>query len=69
MVAMEKGGAGKQAPLRPDPQDSAAQKKILMNQLPPDVIELGVPFTDPIADGPTIQTANTVSMQHMPKAW
>jgi tryptophan synthase len=26
-----------------------------------DIIELGVPFTDPIADGPTIQTANTVS--------
>ena len=25
-----------------------------------DIIELGVPFTDPIADGPTIQTANTV---------
>lgn len=27
-----------------------------------DIIELGVPFTDPIADGPTIQTANTVSV-------
>ncbi|CAI6097158.1 unnamed protein product [Clonostachys chloroleuca] len=29
-----------------------------------DVLELGVPFTDPIADGPTIQTANTVALQH-----
>lgn len=28
-----------------------------------DIIELGVPFTDPIADGPTIQTANTVRCQ------
>ncbi|OTB04822.1 hypothetical protein M426DRAFT_320406 [Hypoxylon sp. CI-4A] len=27
-----------------------------------DVLELGVPFTDPIADGPTIQTANTVAL-------
>lgn len=26
------------------------------------MIELGVPFTDPIADGPTIQTANTVAL-------
>lgn len=29
-----------------------------------DVIELGIPFTDPIADGPTIQTSNTVALQH-----
>ncbi|CAI6040685.1 hypothetical protein V2G26_014755 [Clonostachys chloroleuca] len=27
-----------------------------------DVIELGVPFTDPIADGPTIQRANTEAL-------
>jgi tryptophan synthase len=27
-----------------------------------DIIELGVPFTDPIADGPTIQTANTKAL-------
>ncbi|KAK1772831.1 tryptophan synthase [Phialemonium atrogriseum] len=29
-----------------------------------DIIELGVPFTDPIADGPTIQTANTVALNN-----
>ncbi|KAI2625402.1 tryptophan synthetase [Hypomontagnella submonticulosa] len=29
-----------------------------------DVIELGVPFTDPIADGPTIQTSNTVALEN-----
>lgn len=27
-----------------------------------DVIELGIPFSDPIADGPVIQFANTVSI-------
>lgn len=27
-----------------------------------DIIELGVPFTDPIADGPTIQKANTKAL-------
>ncbi|KAM6516790.1 anthranilate synthase / indole-3-glycerol phosphate synthase [Fusarium solani] len=27
-----------------------------------DIIELGIPFTDPIADGPTIQKANTESL-------
>lgn len=27
-----------------------------------DIIELGLPFTDPIADGPTIQRANTQAL-------
>ncbi|KAF4584251.1 Tryptophan synthase [Ophiocordyceps camponoti-floridani] len=29
-----------------------------------DIVEIGVPFTDPIADGPTIQTSNTVALSH-----
>ncbi|RDW82356.1 tryptophan synthase [Coleophoma cylindrospora] len=29
-----------------------------------DVIELGIPFTDPIGDGPTIQIANTIALQN-----
>ncbi|KAF2219570.1 tryptophan synthase-like protein [Elsinoe ampelina] len=29
-----------------------------------DLIELGMPFTDPIADGPTIQKANTVALKN-----
>lgn len=28
-----------------------------------DIIELGVPFSDPIADGPVIQESNTVRPQ------
>ena len=31
---------------------------------PTDIIELGIPFTDPIADGPTIQTANTQALKN-----
>lgn len=29
-----------------------------------DVIELGIPFTDPIADGPTVQQANTIALKN-----
>lgn len=29
-----------------------------------DIIELGIPFSDPIADGPTIQAANTVALNN-----
>lgn len=29
-----------------------------------DIIELGMPFSDPIADGPTIQVSNTVALQN-----
>ncbi|KAG5460221.1 MAG: hypothetical protein BJ554DRAFT_7756, partial [Olpidium bornovanus] len=29
-----------------------------------DVIELGIPFTDPVADGPTIQEASEVALRH-----
>lgn len=29
-----------------------------------DIIELGLPFTDPIADGPTIQKSNTVALEN-----
>lgn len=41
-------------------------RALVANCAPPDIIELGVPFTDPIADGPTIQNANTVSPRHGP---
>ncbi|CAZ79676.1 unnamed protein product [Tuber melanosporum] len=29
-----------------------------------DIIEIGLPFTDPIADGPTIQGANTIALEN-----
>ncbi|TDZ25268.1 Tryptophan synthase [Colletotrichum sidae] len=47
----------------PRPQDTPGIM-LAMEKGGADVIELGAPFTDPIADGPTIQTSNTVALQH-----
>ncbi|KAF9878459.1 tryptophan synthase [Colletotrichum karsti] len=47
----------------PSPQDTPGVL-LAMEKGGADVIELGAPFTDPIADGPTIQTSNTVALQH-----
>lgn len=30
----------------------------------PDIIELGIPFTDPLTDGPTIQKSNAQALQN-----
>lgn len=69
---MERGGAG--TPPLPsiiDPPPSIIDSPPLPHCPPssppiltaaPDVIEIGLPFTDPIADGPTIQKANTVAL-------
>ena len=29
-----------------------------------DIIEIGIPFSDPVADGPTIQESNKVALQN-----
>ena len=34
------------------------------NKCSPDIIELGLPFTDPIADGPTIQHSNNIALKN-----
>lgn len=51
MLGMEAGGSGMQQKQPTNLHDSDPKS---------DIIELGLPFTDPIADGPTIQKANTV---------
>jgi len=50
LLGMEAGGAGK--------LNRSSRYPVLT--IYPDIIELGLPFTDPIADGPTIQKSNTV---------
>ena len=50
LLGMEAGGAGR--------LNSSHRCPVLT--IYPDIIELGLPFTDPIADGPTIQKSNTV---------
>lgn len=47
----------------PTPQDTIDILKGLQNG-GADVIELGIPFSDPIADGPTIQVANTKAIEN-----
>ncbi|KAJ2894053.1 tryptophan synthase [Zalerion maritima] len=47
----------------PKPEDTPGVL-LAMEKGGADVIELGAPFTDPIADGPTIQTSNTVALSH-----
>ena len=29
-----------------------------------DIIEIGIPYSDPVADGPTIQASNTVALKN-----
>jgi len=47
----------------PKPEDTP-EILLAMERGGADVLELGAPFTDPIADGPTIQTANTVALKN-----
>lgn len=41
-------------------RDATVPILLAMQEGGADIIELGMPFSDPIADGPTIQEANTV---------
>jgi tryptophan synthase alpha chain len=44
----------------PDPATSAEHARILARHA--DVLELGIPFSDPLADGPTIQAAGRTAL-------
>jgi tryptophan synthase alpha chain len=52
----------------PDPQSTVALMHALV-QAGADVIELGVPFSDPMADGPTIQLACERALKHGTGLW
>jgi len=45
-------------------RESTVPTMLALQQGGADVIELGIPFTDPIADGPTIQTANQKALEN-----
>ncbi len=45
----------------PDPATSTAHARIVARHA--DIIELGVPFSDPLADGPTIQAAGQTALE------
>ncbi|KAI8141123.1 tryptophan synthase beta subunit-like PLP-dependent enzyme [Fennellomyces sp. T-0311] len=47
----------------PDPSQSV-DIMLALQRGGSDVIEVGIPFTDPLADGPTIQFANTAALEH-----
>ncbi len=48
-----------------DPDLSITEKLIYnFSRIGVDIIELGIPFSDPIADGPTIQAASTRALKH-----
>ncbi|KAF5389826.1 hypothetical protein D9757_003582 [Collybiopsis confluens] len=45
-------------------KDSTVPLLLAMQNGGADIIELGVPFSDPIADGPVIQESNTIALTH-----
>lgn len=55
LLGMEAGGAGTR---------NLTEVRYISANLLADLIEVGLPFTDPIADGPTIQKANTQALKN-----
>ena len=51
----------------PDLESSARHAAILAEHA--DIIELGIPFSDPLADGPTIQAAGQVALDAGVRPW
>lgn len=45
-------------------RDATVPTMLALQQGGADIIELGIPFTDPIADGPTIQVANQKALEN-----
>jgi tryptophan synthase alpha chain len=44
--------------------DSTVQIARYLNEAGADIIEIGIPFSDPVADGPTIQASNKVALDN-----